>query len=402
MMKILHCIIDEKFIDGIMEVFDHAGGDVEHHYVYFPEGTNSSRFRYLKRGDRISVADRKQALRFVNTSGCQVMVMHNLSAFPIEQLPLVDRSIIVLWLAWGYDLYMPFKGHRPLIPIKLYQPLTQKTVNHDYFNHLRMMAKRTRWHILNYNKKVEQGVARIDYFSGVIPWEHEMLTHHSFFHAKRVDFTYFDMKPYATHENIDMPTASGSNILLGNSAGETNNHIDVMKRLSSIDLNDKKIIAPLSYAGRKDYVKRVVAAGQHYFGSRFIPLNTFIPLVEYQQLFESCQYAIYAIERQQALSNVWLALWNGLTVFMSKTSPLYQHLNRQGYHLFTVQDDLHLIAENYALTHEQVMHNRAVRLKYNSQEVNMKKVTTLWQLLKDDLERRKGRTTAESNTTDIK
>lgn len=385
MLNIIHCILDEKFINGVMEVFDHTQGEHRNSYVLFPEGKREKTFRYLKYGDRVEVVRRTDALQYVTSRPCDVLIMHNLSAFPIEQLARVPDNIRIVWLAWGYDLYSPFKGHRPFIPINMYRPLTRKAINHDVQWRLKRMAKRMRWRLMGYGKMTERGVGRIDYFSGVIPWEYDMMTRNPFFRAERTEFTYCDMNPFATEEALSSPAVAGRNILLGNSGGETNNHIDIMEQLRDTGIVDRKIIVPLSYGGRKDYTKQVIAAGNRLFGDRFKPLNTFIPLAEYQDIMASCGYAVYAIERQQALGNVWLALWNGLTVFMTETSPLYSHLVSQGYKLFTTQRDLHLIAEGYTLTEQDVMHNRQTMLLHNSLEKNLSRIYKLYDTLENDI-----------------
>lgn len=384
MTEIIHCIIDEKFFNGIIDVFDYIQGDYHHHYVFFPEGKQPSSFRYLRYPERIAVVDRNFALDYIHQNPCDILILHNLSAFPIEDLAKVKQRIKIVWLAWGYDLYAPFKGHRPFIPINQFLPLTQAAINSDLYDRCYRFLKRVRWHLLSYDKKVEEGVSRIDYFSGVIPWEYEMMQKNSFFHAKKVSFTYFDMRPYATEEHLSTSLEKGKNILVGNSAGNTNNHIDIMEQLSRIDIGDKKVIMPLSYAGSENYVNKVIAAGQKYFGNQFVPLNKFMPQEEYQKIIASCSYAVYGIERQQALGNIWLALWNGLTVFMSKNSPLYSHLHQQGYHLFTIQDDLQRIHDDYQLTYSEVIENRRTLLSHDSQAIHLQRAMDFFDFLKKD------------------
>ncbi len=385
-MNIIHCVGNEKFIDGIIDVFELKAGHHVNRYVFFPEGNADKKLSYLKKNtDKVSVIDRRKALQYVNSMPCDVLFFHNLSTFPIEDMAKIAPRIKVVWMSWGYDLYASLKGHRPMIPIQQFLPLTQEALDKDWINRIRMLAKTTRWRLLSYGEKFETGVHRVDFFSSVIPWEYQEVKKNSFFRAEKVDFTYFDLHPFGTAETLSTPAQTGNNILVGNSAGDTNNHLDILDQLSHYILGDRKLILPLSYAGRKHYVNLVVANGKSLFHDRFIPLNTFIPLAEYQSLMSSCGYAIFAIERQQALNNVWMALWNGLMVFMSKRSPLYQHLKQQGYLLFTTQDDLHLIAAERHLTTEEITHNRQVFLQNDSLEIHLQKVEKLYQQLEDSL-----------------
>lgn len=383
-MNIIHCIGDEKFIDGVIEVFDRFQGTHTNRYVFFPENKVGKTFQFLKHhADQVVTVDRHKALSYIHEMPCDVMVMHNISTFPVEDMAKIDRRIKVVWLAWGYDLYASIKGHCPFIPITQYRPLTQQALDRDWFNRIRMFAKRTRWHLLSYGRMLEEGVARVDYFSGVIPWEYDMMTRNSFFHARQADFTYFSLKPESADEHEQSVNTNG-NILLGNSAGNTNNHIDVLEQLSHYDLGGRKVYVPLSYAGRKHYIREVIKAGRKYMGDHFVPMNTFIPLPEYQKIIASCGYAIFAIERQQALSNIWMAIDNGLTIFLSSSSPLFQHLRQQGYHLFTTQDDLHLIAEGHHISAEEARENHQVMLKYDSQERHIQKIKDFYRFLEGE------------------
>jgi len=383
-MNIIHCIGDEKFIDGVIEVFNRFQGPHTNRYVFFPENKVGKTFQFLKRhADQVVTVDRHQALAYIHETPCDVMVMHNISTFPVEDMVKIDRRIKVVWLAWGYDLYASIKGHRPFIPIPQFRPLTQQALDRDWPDRIRMFAKRTRWRLLSYGRMLEAGVARVDYFSGVIPWEYDMMRRNSFFHARQADFTYFSLKPQDEAEHEPSVNFNG-NILLGNSAGNTNNHIDVLEQLSHYDLGERKVYVPLSYAGRKHYIKEVIKAGRKYLGDHFVPLNTFIPLADYQQIIASCGYAIFAMERQQALSNIWMAIDNGLTVFLSKQSPLYKHLYRQGYRLFTTQDDLHMIAEGRHISTMDAYENHQVMLKYDSQERHIQKIKDFYRFLEGE------------------
>lgn len=381
MLEIVHCVSDEKFINGVIEVFDYTQGENKNHYVYFPEGKQVSKYKYLKYSNKVSVVNRDTALSYIHCIPCDVLILHNLSSFPIEHLRYVKSSIKVVWFAWGYDLYSRFKGHRSFIPIELHLPLTKKVIQSAMLEQLKQYAKRTRWYILGYKNKVEESVKRVDYFSGVIPWEYDMMKKNSFFKAEKVEFTYFDMNPIATEATKTIFKERGQDIIIGNSAGSTNNHIDIMKQLSYVGIKDRRVIIPLSYAGNKRYIKKVINYGSSLWGEKMISLNTFIPLSDYQKIMRSCGYAVYGVNRQQALGNILMALWDGLVVFMSKTSPLYHHLVHLGFKLFTTQDDLHLIAEGYRLNSKEIIDNREVLLQYYSQDICFNKIASLYKIL---------------------
>lgn len=381
MIEIVHCVIDDKFTNGVIEVFNNTQGSHHNSYVFFPEGEQPSNFRYLRYPNDVTIVKRQKALSYINSIPCDVLILHNLSSFPIEDLQNVPSRIKVVWFAWGFDLYSPFKGHSPFIPINLYLPMTKAVMIEDWANQIKMLIKRMRWKALGYHKMVEKGIARVDFFSGVIPWEYEMMTKNRFFKARQVDFTYFDMNSYATDATLMRPINRGENVMIGNSGGTTNNHIDTMNQLGQIDIKGKKVIVPLSYGGGKRYVGKVIKVGKKLWGEQFFPLNTFLPLDEYHKIISSCGYAVYGIERQQALGNILMALWDGLVVFLSKTSPLYLHLKQLGFRIFTIQDDLHLIAEGHRLRDNEIMENRKVWLQFYSQEICLNKIVVLYKTI---------------------
>ena len=53
-------------------------------------------------------------------------------------------------------------------------------------------------------------------------------------------------------KGVDGVSLKGRNILLGNSASDTNNHLDAFEALRKLDLDGRKIITPLSY-GNANY-----------------------------------------------------------------------------------------------------------------------------------------------------
>ena len=100
--------------------------------------------------------------------------------------------------------------------------------------------------------------------------EDDMMKKNSFFKAEKVEFTYFDMNPIATEATKTIFKERGQDIIIGNSAGSTNNHIDIMKQLSYVGIKDRRVIIPLSYAGNKRYIKKVINYGSSLWGEKMI------------------------------------------------------------------------------------------------------------------------------------
>ncbi|MCK5532094.1 MAG: TDP-N-acetylfucosamine:lipid II N-acetylfucosaminyltransferase, partial [Halopseudomonas aestusnigri] len=78
----------------------------------------------------------------------------------------------------------------------------------------------------------------------------------------------------------------GLNILLGNSADPSNNHIEALERLLPFKDQTIKIYAPLSYGDQK-HARKVVNQGKAWFGDKFVPMTDFMPFEQYLEFLTS-------------------------------------------------------------------------------------------------------------------
>src|SRR5262249_51243273 len=79
----------------------------------------------------------------------------------------------------------------------------------------------------------------------------------------------------------------GPDLLLGNSATPTNNHLDAFELLRRLDLEGRNIVVPLSY-GVESYADAVCAHGHRLFGPRFVPLRGYLSPAEYSERIATC------------------------------------------------------------------------------------------------------------------
>ncbi|GAH80465.1 unnamed protein product, partial [marine sediment metagenome] len=80
-------------------------------------------------------------------------------------------------------------------------------------------------------------------------------------------------------------------LLLGNSGSPSNNHLDLMIRLSEMKKQNFKIICPLSY-GPPTYINKIVEKGKNLFGERFIPLLKFLKPDIYFSILKQIDIAV--------------------------------------------------------------------------------------------------------------
>lgn len=105
----------------------------------------------------------------------------------------------------------------------------------------------------------------------------------------------------------------GINILVGNSADPSNNHIEVLDSLKCHAGSDIRIYCPLSY-GDQSYAQRVSDYGASLFGDKFIPIRDFMQLEKYNELLAKIDIAIFNHKRQQGMGNITTLLGLGKKV----------------------------------------------------------------------------------------
>lgn len=108
---------------------------------------------------------------------------------------------------------------------------------------------------------------------------------------------------------------TGINILVGNSADPSNNHLAIFDKLEAFKHEDIHIYAPLTYGNQK-YAQEIIAEGQRRFGNKFEPLTEHLPFEQYLRFLGKIDIAIYNHRRQQAMGNTISLLGLGKKVYM--------------------------------------------------------------------------------------
>lgn len=127
-------------------------------------------------------------------------------------------------------------------------------------------------------------------------------------------------------------------IQIGNSACETNEHIEAFENLSKYKGENIEIICPLSYSGKDEYIKQVIEAGNKTFGKeKFTPITDFMPFDKYLELLAKVDIAIFNHKRQRGLGNITTLLSLGKKVYIREEITTWQ---------FCVDHDLKVYSAN--------------------------------------------------------
>lgn len=333
-IPIAHICIDEKFIDCAIHIFESINGIKNTFYCY-----TTQPLHFIKNKKEVKTYnDKKKLIEQINTCNYTIIFLHG-RILPYPLLYRIKEQSTLVWLSWGFDLYnnnqIKLLNDR-LININLYKPITRSTLLKPKML-LRFaieIARKIKNEKLIYAKKFYK---RVDYISTVLPEEYEFIKEKcEKFSIKNFEFKYLieeDIPKDIQNHNKEI-----KNILIGNSGSESNNHLDILYALHTIDTSKRKIIIPINYAGKMSYVKEIKKTAHQLGINNITYLERFIPYKEYARLLNSCSIAIFGHIRQQALGNIYMLLQRGVKIFLYRDSFVYKSLKKVGYKIYSIED----------------------------------------------------------------
>jgi hypothetical protein len=392
-IKILHFATDEKFIPLQQDLFEEAFPGAN---TWLITGEPKTPFQH-----DISTQNTRQVMPYYYRSqrlkkwseNFDLLVVHSMNADHVNGIKNVWSGICVLWLGWGFDYY-------PLLANKfegLYLPKTEALIREIKNNNsLKLFYKLTfpkfntflkyfslkilpHSGFLRYNS-IQTVAKRIDVYR-VLETEIEMLkTELPKLNADHCKHFYYTVEDIYDKGPSEM---TGSNILLGNSATFSNNHIEAFDILKKIVCQKRKIITPLNY-GNIHYAEKICQMGKKQLGNSFVPLLDWLPLEEYNQKISQCGFVIMNHKRQQAFGNINSALYKGAKVFLRPENLLFKYYKSIGMKIFSIED-----FENYGENALQPLDtatqkmNRKVIIKHMSRKKVVEHIRDLeWFVIK--------------------
>jgi dTDP-N-acetylfucosamine:lipid II N-acetylfucosaminyltransferase len=249
-------------------------------------------------------------------AGSRIAIFHSVSQKLAGILASAPPSVLRVWSGWGGDYYGSTYDHFAGQLGPRTRKLVHGAVRPTYWAGRALRALRV-------GPALHGAAKSSDVFSAPIPEDLAVFTSRFPKFAGR-----YSQLNYAIVED-SIVTPSGRDILLGNSASPTNNHLDVLERLSAQNLGGRRVIAPLSY-GDPGYALSVARAGKEMLGDAFVPLMEFLPLDEYNEMLAGCGIVVMGHRRQEGLGNVLRALWQGSALVFDSRNPIVRHLRSHG------------------------------------------------------------------------
>jgi len=264
----------------------------------------------------------------------------------------------LIWIMWGADLYK-------YLPLKLYDQYTSELLI-KLESKMKSIIKRFYYSFFHQIRK--SVIKRVDYV--ISPYKGDVSLLKNFFNTNArwysqgiypnpVEFEKFDMEDsYSFKEKFNYKKNGSKLLLVGNSGTPTNNHLDILIRLSKMKEQNFTIICPLSY-GPLIYIKKIIEKGKMLFGDCFVPLLEFLKPDVYYHILKQIDIAIMYHNRQQGMGNIHILVFLGKPICMKKTSG-YFHLIEKGVTIFLVQDLEKLILNEVEFTRAMSENNKKI------------------------------------------
>jgi hypothetical protein len=271
------------------------------------------------------------------------------------------RDVAIVWVIWGADLYT-----LPLFWNKLYDGFAAKLYNVSWLNHAKSMYQHwknrvrrgTRDHRFLYSamRKVTHGAT-------LVTPDLDLVRSHLNKRVKQIPLSFSGVEDFS---GVAL-TPKNNRIQIGNSGDPANNHIEMLRLLKSMDVQNE-IFMPIAYGSRK-YLEVLPVAAHEIVGQDQLKLQTqVVAKEEYFSQLASTGFAVMGHLRQQAFANLIALFYFGTKVFMREKNPLLKTFREWGLHVYSVEGELSRTALATRLTDEEQQHNRAIVIQRLNEE----------------------------------
>ena len=368
---LLHVFSDSLIFSGPADNYDAIEGVRNLYYFYTPD--QDYIFQNIHDERVVTIHNFKEYVSLFSDPTIDVIVFHSLPYSKYYLFDYIDEKKLVVWWAWGYDIYHKQAEYPPLVPLTdMYKPKTRefmdqlaKKANKLSFYRMLRTAALFPYSVVQIilcrrqpvplpKKTQDEILRRIDYFYAPLDIEYIFMKgYHESFHA------YLFQWPVICRNHKFGQKKECGNVLINHSLTYTDNHLDIFEYIYHIELQEgRKYIIPVSYGidgynGNPEILKKQ----SHLASDQTIWLTERLPYDEYRKVIDSASHAIYGTMRQQALGNIFMCLRTGVKVFLFKDSVVYKELKEHGYICFSIEDDLTTSSLSECLTAEDAFYN---------------------------------------------
>lgn len=375
-MKILHLIIDHQVVERTMGIYEDVFPgcnklvvfDVFNKPLKHIKNIHCHSIVRLGKGDTIG--------RQFDFQGYTHIVAHFLTMDMIDFIKLAPKDIHVCWEIYGWDLYNQFEK---TLNLNLYYTDSRQYEKYSkyyffqshfstMFNYLLKMKGYKYRSEKDKKKQLDFIANRIDSIQACCKDDASVVMDY----AKK-KLPWFECFNYSLTETLGdlkgIPFFEGSDILIGNSASLSNNHLYVMDKIKDfIFPQGCKIVMPISYGGNPHYKEDVKNAYTAKFGESVEFITEYMPLHEYNKIFLRLKTMILSAWRQESIGTIIMGLYLGIKIFLSDRSPLYKWMNECGFIVKAIETATSE-SLNTPLSDNEKKHNRDLVLSRYDEQV---------------------------------
>lgn len=364
-MKTLHICPDHNFIEDSRMIFE----------KYFPSenvfvvNSDAPKLNMIKNDEnfvKIKLAEKSSLQKLdkiCEDNDIKAIVLHGISVceYPIITLLKKKYHCKVYWIFWGFELYLllGYENNYPLIDS------TQSIFNRETIFLPNRLSKWARIITNNYLPKTLKNLLQdIDYFCFWNREDYELLLRYYPCSIKYKFFAYSaNFKGMLGTNLFPLKEERSLKIMINHQASFYGNHDTIFNRIATIDKDNlfTKVV-PLSY-GNKVIKEKVLKLGKNLFDSKFSPILDYMSKEEYFKIINNMDVAIFGQRRQEASGNIIQMLKNGTKVFLRNDNNLLDYYRKQGYNIYSFEEDLNSMDDLQPLSLEEKEHNRKCYLE---------------------------------------
>lgn len=341
-MKILHLINDHQVIERKLLMFEQVFPGCNEILVF----SETQEYKHLvkyRQSTAINGTNLRETVNNYDFSNIDYIVVHFMSFVKIDFIRLIPSDIPVCWSIYGYDLYDQFAD---VLGLKVYYRSPYRDIDKGLFKlafpsafDFALYLKTKNKHLLKRDRKKDLDfiMNRVEALSGMQCDKNILESNYK----KK----YFSMPggSYPLEETLGelygKPFSQGNEIMVGNSASWSNNHLYALKYLKKFGVPKNNLIKlTLSYGGNKRYREVVEKEFEKTFPGRILVVSNYIPLLEYNKSFLRLQMMILPAWRQESVGTIIMGFYFGIKVVMSIHSPIYNTLKSEGFIMFSLEE----------------------------------------------------------------
>ena len=382
-MKTLHIVSYEKFLSHIIEASEEANQGQNRYIVCGAKGNMAYTpptgvlYRAVPHAFKLDAAAR------ADIEWCDALFLHPLNRRTSVALTALRPQSVAVWCGMGGDYYKyweKFRNH-------LYLPQTAKIMRElrardgiaGQIENWLPTGMTSRLRLMN--DPVCKIVDRVDFFC--VHEKDVALEYLPRFQGEILDeFGYYT---YEAALSMGAPPVEGTDILIGNSADPTNNHVDIFEHLRHVDLNGRRIVLPLSY-GSTDYADAVARRARSIFGDEGVTvLRDWLSIVEYNHVLSRCGTVIMNHCRGQAMGNICSMIIRGAHVHLRPENPYSAFLRDLDVAFSHIGQSSLTASINAPLSKAQKASNARVLTEYWKKSSVQKRCTSLFKRIEKEV-----------------